>query len=212
MSNPADTKLSNDHIMFLVRILTGNPEERKAPTKSDAIEAFKKAIRGRIGDRLAGLCWKVILNQENAIAAHHLVGNIIEKFDAKDIDAIPIILEEASKPPTGDLQPQGEPKMTSEALTTDKPVADAPVKQKKEKKEKAPKAEGENRRGRVAKLEGKKLTALKDDDGRSDRNKGKTSFLIIKNNPGITFEEFIAQGGRNADALWDIKNGVIKAE
>lgn len=68
------------------------------------------------------------------------------------------------------------------------------------------------RRGPTSKLSGKKLTCLKPVDLRTPKNKGKVSFNIILENPGITFEEFLAKGGRKEDALFDLKRNFIKAD
>ena len=66
--------------------------------------------------------------------------------------------------------------------------------------------------GRKSKFEGKKLSALVEDNPRRKNSHGFRSLQIVIDNPGIAYEDFLAKGGRLTDLRWDIEHGSIKAE
>jgi hypothetical protein len=79
------------------------------------------------------------------------------------------------------------------------------------KKEKVVKEKTEHK-GRSSNFSGKKLRPLVDENPRREGTWGFKSMAIILSNPGITYEDFVAAGGRNNDLVWDIKHGHVVAE
>jgi hypothetical protein len=66
------------------------------------------------------------------------------------------------------------------------------------------------KRGRVSELSGKKLHSLKAENPRRAGTNGWRSMEIIIANPGISTEDFQAQGGRLVDLKWDIDKGNVE--
>lgn len=77
-----------------------------------------------------------------------------------------------------------------------------------ERKPKAPKAEGEAKpKGRApgtGTYNGHKLRAVGKENPRREGSHGAASFQIVLDNPGITYEDFIAKGGRPQNLRKDI--------
>lgn len=67
-------------------------------------------------------------------------------------------------------------------------------------------------RGRKSEWAGKTLTALCSDNPRRAGTHGHKSLGIILASPGITAEDFLAEGGRLNDLRWDHSAGRVKAE
>lgn len=70
------------------------------------------------------------------------------------------------------------------------------------------------RRGKVAALAGKKLlptAEAKDANPRRKDSHGFRSLEIIRKQPGLTYEAFVAAGGRPNDLRWDVNHGHVAA-
>lgn len=95
-------------------------------------------------------------------------------------------------------------------LTSTEP---APKKGKAAKAEKAPKAakaevapKADGEKGRKSSFAGKKIYRLhKDGNPRRPGSFGYRSFALIKD--GMSYEDYLAAGGRNTDLTWDVKHG-----
>lgn len=72
-------------------------------------------------------------------------------------------------------------------------------------------SEMKTNRGKKSRYVGKTLRALVDSNPRRPSAAGHASFNIILENPGISYEEFVASGGRLADLHWDVEKGRIEA-
>lgn len=79
------------------------------------------------------------------------------------------------------------------------------------RKEKVMKEKAEHK-GRSSIFSGKKLRALVAENPRRENTWGFKSMAIILANPGITYEDFVACGGRNNDLAWDIERERVVAE
>ena len=67
------------------------------------------------------------------------------------------------------------------------------------------------KRGRKAVYAGKKLYPLVEANPRQAGSHGWHSIKIILENPGITYEDFIAAGGLNHGLRWDIDHKFVEA-
>lgn len=76
---------------------------------------------------------------------------------------------------------------------------------------KAPKV-ASGRKGRNSAFEGKAIHLAEGvkANPRRENTHGHRSMEIIIGNPGITYEQFIAAGGRRVDLAWDIAHGNVK--
>jgi hypothetical protein len=72
----------------------------------------------------------------------------------------------------------------------------------------APKTEKSNARGRTSSLAGKTIVKLSADNPRREGTNGWKSWNLIKE--GMTYEQFVAAGGRRVDLAWDIKAGHLE--
>lgn len=88
----------------------------------------------------------------------------------------------------------------------------APVKKAVAKKatKKAPKAESNGLRGRTCQHAGKKIFKVAKENPRREGTNGYNSFKVIKD--GMTYEQYIAKGGRLVDLNWDIEKGYVKVK
>ena len=78
----------------------------------------------------------------------------------------------------------------------------------KERKAKAPKAEGDSKPGRKAgsgSFAGMKLKSAVKENPRREGSHGHGSFQIVLENPGLTYEDFIAKGGRVQNLRKDVE-------
>lgn len=80
----------------------------------------------------------------------------------------------------------------------------------KEKKVKAPKGESNpaENRGRNSSYASKKIYKKTEENPRRENTHGHKSFSVIKN--GMTFEDYIAAGGRANDLRWDLERGHLE--
>jgi hypothetical protein len=81
-----------------------------------------------------------------------------------------------------------------------------------EKKEKAPKAakESTGKRGRASGFAGKIIRAEVDENPRREGTGGHRSMEIILAHPkGISYEDFLAAGGRRQDLVWDLDKKAV---
>jgi hypothetical protein len=62
--------------------------------------------------------------------------------------------------------------------------------------------------GRKSKYAGKKITKLTKENPRRPGSAGHKSFALISN--GMTYEQYIAKGGRRTDLEWDVKHKHVK--
>jgi len=81
------------------------------------------------------------------------------------------------------------------------PQAKAPKKAKAAAKQAAP--EG-TKRGRVSEFSGKTIKSKVPENPRREGTQGFESFKIVLANPGITYEDYLAAGGRRQDLAWDL--------
>ncbi len=65
-------------------------------------------------------------------------------------------------------------------------------------------------KGRKSAYKGKTLTAKVSENKRRKGSAGRESLQIIIDNSPITYEAFIAKGGRRQDLAWDIKEGRVE--
>jgi len=72
--------------------------------------------------------------------------------------------------------------------------------------------EGEAKRGRKSWFVGKSLRAMKSNNPRRKDSHGFRSMQIVIDQPGISYEDYLAAGGRLVDLRWDVLNGNIKAQ
>jgi len=80
----------------------------------------------------------------------------------------------------------------------------------KAKKEKAS-GEGDGRRGRRSSFAGMVIYPLQAENPRRKDSHGYRSYdILLKNRDGITFEEYIAAGGRRNDLDWDSKHNYVE--
>lgn len=93
--------------------------------------------------------------------------------------------------------------------TTTAPKSDA-----KPKAPKAPKAEGEAGRGRKSQYSGMTLKATVEANPRREGSHGFKSLALIlaAGKSGISYEDYIAKGGRLNDLVWDINKDHVLAE
>lgn len=84
----------------------------------------------------------------------------------------------------------------------------------KVKSDKAPKvkAESDGKRGRKSNFNGLKLHSVNVENPRREGTHGHKSMQIIIDNPGISYEDFIAKGGRANDLRWDIEHSNVVAK
>ena len=85
-------------------------------------------------------------------------------------------------------------------------AAPAPASAAAPKKEKAQakKTEGEVKRGRVSEFAGKTIHSKVDENPRREGTQGFASFKIVLATPGLTYEDYLAAGGRRQDLAWDL--------
>lgn len=78
----------------------------------------------------------------------------------------------------------------------------------------AQKAAADGKRGRKSNHDGKKLFPADGvkENPRREGTHGHKSMAIIMSNPGITYEGFIAAGGRPQDLTWDIAHNNVVAQ
>lgn len=62
--------------------------------------------------------------------------------------------------------------------------------------------------GRKSQFAGKKLSKVAKENPRREGSAGHKSFSVIKN--GMTYEQFLAAGGRRTDLDWDVAHGHVK--
>jgi len=76
-----------------------------------------------------------------------------------------------------------------------------------------PESAGE-KRGRSSQFNGKKLFPANglSENPRRNGTSGHKSMSIILASPGITFEDFVADGGRAQDLRWDIAHNAVRVE
>ena len=90
------------------------------------------------------------------------------------------------------------------------------VKAPKAKKEKAPKIakESSGKRGRTPTYAGKRIYPLVDENPRREGGFGHAAMQLVLNagKKGISFEDFIAGGGRHQDLVWDLKKGNVSVD
>lgn len=98
-------------------------------------------------------------------------------------------------PSEGDDQKDGD-------MTTKAKAKKAP------KEKKAKKAAAGDGAGRKSGFAGKKLYKIADKNPRREGSHGFNSFALIKN--GMTYETYIAGGGRLQDLTWDVKHGHVE--
>lgn len=79
---------------------------------------------------------------------------------------------------------------------------------KKAAKKKAVKKSENGSTGRPSKFTGKKITKLVKENPRREGSAGFKSFALIQN--GMTYEKYIAAGGRRTDLDWSIKHKHVK--
>lgn len=72
----------------------------------------------------------------------------------------------------------------------------------------APKTKKSNARGRTSSLAGKTLVKLSAENPRREGTNGWKSWNLISE--GMTYEQFIAAGGRRVDLAWDLKAGHLE--
>jgi hypothetical protein len=60
-------------------------------------------------------------------------------------------------------------------------------------------------------MEGKSILPIKSHNHRRMGSHGFRSFQIILDSPAISYEDYLAKGGRLVDLRWDILNGHAKA-
>jgi len=93
-------------------------------------------------------------------------------------------------------------------------VAAMPAAKKKTAAKKAPatktarKTAASNGAGRTSAFSGKTITKLVDENPRREGTFGYKSFALIKN--GMTYEDYIAKGGRRQDLAWDVDRKFVK--
>lgn len=87
-----------------------------------------------------------------------------------------------------------------------KPAKESAASKKAAKPAKAKKEgeEGEDNRGRVSKYAGKKIHRLVKENPRREGSHGHKSFEVIPAKGGISYEDYIAGGGRSNDLAYDI--------
>lgn len=73
-------------------------------------------------------------------------------------------------------------------------------------------AAAKSARGRKPTAMGKRLTPLISKNPRRQDSSGFRSLQIIITNPGISTEQFVAQGGKLNDLRWDIAKGNVRAD
>ena len=81
---------------------------------------------------------------------------------------------------------------------------------KKEAKASSSSEESSGRRGRPSSYSGKKLYPLVKDNPRREGTCGYKSFALITK--GMTYEDFIAAGGRSRDLDWDVKHEHVEVK
>jgi hypothetical protein len=102
------------------------------------------------------------------------------------------------------------PKKSTPKKGTTKPMSTAKTAKKSPAKKAAPKKESTGQRGRVCAHAGKKLFKVAKENPRRQGTLGYNSFKVIKD--GMTYEQYIAKGGRLVDLNWDIEKGYVKVK
>lgn len=106
-----------------------------------------------------------------------------------------------------EVEPREKEVKVTEAAPTEVKKAPAPKKAKSETK-----SEGPSRRGRNSAFEGKRLFATQKENPRREGTHGHKSYAVLMQNPGITYEQFVALGGRRVDLAWDFGHDWVKVE
>jgi hypothetical protein len=71
-----------------------------------------------------------------------------------------------------------------------------------------PKTEKSNSRGRTSSFAGKTIVKIAAENPRREGTNGWKSWNLIKD--GMTYEQFVAAGGRRVDLAWDLKAGHLE--
>lgn len=109
-------------------------------------------------------------------------------------------------------QTQDVPATSTTTEDTAMPAAKKGAKKVASKKTAAKKtsANGTGRRGRASQFSGKTITKAKDST-RTPGSLGHASWVLIeKAKNGITYEDFLAKGGRRKDLAWEQRAGTVK--
>lgn len=101
------------------------------------------------------------------------------------------------------------PRTQPTSIAPEEKVTETLAKIKKEK----PASDDAGKRGRKSNFDGMKLRAKEGttENPRREGTHGYKSMQIILDNPGISYEDFISQGGRANDLRWDIEHGNVVA-
>ena len=102
--------------------------------------------------------------------------------------------------PQGDSEPQGAIEAPQSTQTLDDGHVAVPSVENRAAKT-----------GRKSKFEGKLFEATVKDNPRRKGSHGFRSLQIIIDRPWISYEDFIAAGGRQVDLRWDINSGNVTA-
>jgi hypothetical protein len=111
------------------------------------------------------------------------------------------VLEVLAKP--------GEAPASTETTTEDTDMATKTTGRKRAAKKTTTTATGE-RAGRTSAFAGKVIRKVADANPRREGTNGYNSWELIKN--GMTYEKYIAAGGRRQDLAWDLARGYVKLE
>ena len=197
MFSPSDVKFTNAQIMLLAATISGGDPAKRAADKPSAIATFTKALTRRIGEEKAMELRPNILIADDFLVAHTLVGEIIEQVNDGTFTTIEDLL--------------GTPLVPEAEAQVDEEAAPAVINTREEATMTDNNEAEPNRRGRKSQFAGKVLTSKCETNPRRTNTHGHKSHQIILDNPGITTEDFIEQGGRANDLKWDIDHDFVVA-
>lgn len=200
------SELTNAQIIELVQMLGAKAPSARKP-HDELTEAFVAAANERLGKGAA----KFLARMDGIGAfgeAEEEVGQALSKAPIAPT-------KEAAKPAkAAKAAKAAKPAKVAKVAKAAKPAKTAkPAKAAKPAKE-AAKSEGTGRgRGRPPKFLGKRIFSLLDENPRREGIPGYQSFdLILRaGKRGITYDDYIAKGGRPLDLIWDVKHGHAEA-
>lgn len=192
-------KLSIAKLDELARLTTDAPTIGRSSTKPKAIERLGKLLCEKMGDE-EGTKFLASLSQ--------LDPQDEEAFEAVRLD----ICED-----TGQPAPEPMPSVAATASGNDGDAQNGSPSGKGTGRAKRSPTSGAGGSGKTSAFAGKQLfpTVKSDEAGtpinpRRSGSWGYRSLAIIIGQPGITYEEFLAAGGRRVDLAWDVKHGSVR--
>lgn len=184
------TNLSTAQITALTSLIVGMNQNRPE-NKTKGISRFEAACTERFGVDGASVA-EAILSQPNVEAAMEKAKGLIEGHEGV------IKSREAATVFTGDNRPDQPQSKEDKMSDTETQTEDAP----------------KTRAARKSAFTGHALFPATEENKnpRREGTHGHKSFEVIRENPGITYEDFLEKGGRLVDLKWDHDRANVRTE